>query len=71
MVENVKLSKLAKIANYEKECVRESKCALAKALDVLVRALNLHNGSLKVYVHQGKASPRVEIQTDITKQIEI
>lgn len=64
-------SKFAKLANYEKNRDLEPRNALAKALDMVVRALNLQNGSLKVYVHQGKASPRVEIQTDITKQIEI
>lgn len=67
-MENIKL---AKLANYENKESRESKSALAKALEILVQTLNLQNGSLKVYVHQGKASPRVEIQTDITKQIEI
>ncbi len=64
-------NKLAKLANYKKDREREPKSALAKALEVLVQTLNLQNGSLKVYVHQGKASPRVEIQTDITKQIEV
>lgn len=67
-MENIKL---AKLANYGKDQERTPKNALAKALDMVVQALNLQNGSLKVYVHQGKASPRVEIQTDITKQIEI
>ncbi len=64
-------TKFAKLANYNKEESRSTKSALAKALEIVVQALNLQNGSLKVYVHQGKASPRVEIQTDITKQIEI
>lgn len=67
-MENIKL---AKLANYGKGLEKEPRNALAKALDMVVQALNLQNGSLKVYVHQGKASPRVEIQTDITKQIEI
>ena len=68
MMEN---TKFAKLANYESERANEPKNVLVKALEVLVQTLNLQNGSLKVYVHQGKASPRVEIQTDITKQIEI
>lgn len=63
--------KFAKLANYEKDKEQCGKSALAKALEIVVQALNLQNGSLKVYVHQGKASPRVEIQTDITKQIEV
>ncbi len=67
-MENIKL---AKLANYENDRSQKPKSALAKALEVVVQTLNLQNGSLKVYVHQGKASPRVEIQTDITKQIEI
>lgn len=67
-MENIKL---AKLANYENGRGQKPKSALAKALEVVVQTLNLQNGSLKVYVHQGKASPRVEIQTDITKQIEI
>ena len=64
-------TKLAKLANYRKEGPPASKGALAKALDLIVQALQLQNGSLKVYVHQGKASPRVEIQTDISKEIEV
>lgn len=62
--------KFAKLANYEERKGHHQKSALVKALEIVVKALNLQNGSLKVYVHQGKPSPRVEIQTDITKEIE-
>lgn len=63
---------LAKLANYENnERPRpEAATPVAKALELVVRALNLQNGSLKVYVHQGKPSPRIEIQTSICKEIE-
>lgn len=62
--------KLAKLANYKKDGPSEVKSSLRKALETIVQALNLQNGSLKVYVHQGKPSPRIEIQTSISKEIE-
>lgn len=42
---------------------------ISDALNVLVKALGLQAGSIKIYVQQGAWSPRIEIQSQITKEI--
>lgn len=62
---------LAKPANYQVSgSLSESRSKLSEALEMIVEALRLENGSLKIFVHQGKVSPRLEIQANISSQIE-
>ena len=64
-------SKLAKLANYNSK--EESKGAsnidkahsLKKAILTLVKELNIKNGSLKIFVHNGQPGERIEIQNKI------
>jgi hypothetical protein len=62
---------LAKSANYQipTNLVR-SRSKLSEAFEMIVEALRIENGSLKIFVHQGKVSPRLEIQANISRQIE-
>lgn len=42
---------------------------ISEALSALVKALGLQAGSIKIYVHQGKWSPRIEIQSQVTREV--
>jgi hypothetical protein len=59
---------LAKTANYEKES--DNNRIISEALDRLIRALGILNGSVKVYVHQGKWGQRLEIQQNVSRELE-
>ena len=47
-----------------------TKQRLTKALDTLSELLHVEFGSLTVYFHQGKWSPKIEIKRNILKEIE-
>ena len=63
-------TKVAKLETYEGvPTLCTKKRQVARALELVVQFLGLENGSLKIFVHQGKPSERVEIQTSISKDI--
>ena len=59
--------KVTKMANYEQQADVDRK--ISEALDTLVRCLQIEAGSFKVYVHQGKWSPRIEIQKNLSREV--
>jgi hypothetical protein len=63
--------RFAKIANYnQKTSEALKKQRLTEALDTLSELLHIDFGSLTVYFHQGKWSPKIEIKRNILKEIE-
>jgi hypothetical protein len=64
-------NKFAKSANYNSKTPENlKKQRLTKALDTLSELLHIEFGSLTVYFHQGKWSPKIEIKRNILKEIE-
>lgn len=63
----VKQSRFAKLANCEQSSCTDK--IISEALDKLVRALQLINGSVKIYVHQGKWGARLEIVNQVNREI--
>ena len=43
---------------------------LKEALDTITDAAGVYFGSIKLFIHRGKPSPRVEIQKQLYKEIE-
>ena len=63
-------NKLAKLANYDSGNNNSNKKQrLSKALDTLSELLQIDFGSLTVYFHQGKWSPKIEIKKNIITEI--
>jgi hypothetical protein len=56
-----------KLANNDRKADTDRK--ISEALDALVNLLGLTAGSIKIYVHQGQWSPRIEIQSNVTREI--
>ena len=67
---DVKEAIIAKSANYRSaDEALDSNKKISDALDIVIRELNLTNGSFKVYVQQGGWSPRIEIQQHMVKEV--
>lgn len=63
----MKMQVFTKLANNERKPDTDKK--ISEALDALVKLLGLSAGSIKIYVHQGQWSPRIEIQSNITREV--
>lgn len=64
------VSRLTKLVNGDAGRRVERKDSLARALETVVSALNLQNGRLTIFVRHGKPSPRVEIHSCISQDLE-
>ena len=67
----MKNDEFANLANYNsKKDGSGEKQRVTKALDTLSELLSIEFGSLTIYFHQGKWSPKIEIKRNILKEIE-
>ncbi len=63
----------AKIANYPKGTSNKNddgRHRLLRALDTLIKELNIRNGSFRIFVRDGKAGHRVEVQNHLMTDLE-
>lgn len=61
--------KLAKLANYSNFEEKKDRRTLKTSLTAIIKEFGIKNGSFKVYVRDGKASDRVEIQQQIRHEL--
>ena len=63
----------AKLANYSKETNEQNDKArhkILRALETLIKELNIKNGSFRIFVRDGKAGHRVEVQNHLMTDLE-